>query len=80
MRIEGPGLGLHGLAGGMAVQEGRLRVLTLRGLNVASRASQRASGPGSQLLDNALGELLQALAAARCRAAMTMGRVRPRAV
>ena len=65
MRIEGPGLGLHGLAGGMAVEEGRLRVLGLRGLNVASRSSQRGR-PGSQLLDNALGELLAALAAARC--------------
>ena len=67
MRIEGPGLGLHGLAGGMAVEEGRLRVLTLRGLNVASRSSQRVGPPGSQLLDNALGELLAALAAARCK-------------
>ena len=65
MRIEGPGLGLHGLAGGTAVEEGRLRVLGLRGLNVASRSSQRV-GPGSQLLDNALGELLAALVAARC--------------
>ena len=64
MRIEGPGLGLHGLAGGMAVQEGRLRVLGLRGLNVASRGAHRA-GLGSQLAGSALGELLAALAAAR---------------
>jgi hypothetical protein len=46
-------------------QDGHLRTLALRGVNVASRATQRA-GSVSQLLGSALGELLAALALAEC--------------